>query len=301
MITEYIGYGHRFPGMTSQTRLDIGRYAAFTSEPSGGNPAGVVLEASHLEDGAMQRIAAEVGYSETAFVVSAEPENRRYRLRYFSPQAEVAFCGHATVATAIALAERIGSGRLTFDIGPGEMSLDVTADESSLLQATFTSVPTHSRPATRQEWMPVLALLGWGEDDLDATYPPAVAYAGNEHLVLAAASRQRLAQLDYDFDALRAHMHEHGWTTLHLVWAESPTVFHARDPFPVGGVVEDPATGAAAAAFGGYLRALGLLELPARVHIVQGQDMGRRSDLTVDLTPDDDKVRVTGTAVRLPN
>lgn len=286
--------------MTDVADVDVRRYAAFTTTPEGGNPAGVVLDAADLDDAVMQQVAADVGYSETAFVVAADPGQGRYRLRYFSPQAEVAFCGHATVATAIALAEQTGPGSVTFDIGPGEMNLDVTAGEDGGLRATFTSVATHSRPARREEWAPALRALGWAEDDLDSTYPPAVAYAGNDHLVLAAGTRERLARLDYDFDALGDHMRAHGWTTVHLVWAESPPVFHARDPFPVGGVVEDPATGAAAAAFGGYLLDLGALDLPARVHIVQGEDMGRRSDLTVDLARNDRRVRVSGAAVQLP-
>ena len=65
--------------------------------------------------------------------------------------------------------------------------------------------------------------------------------------------RSLLAALDYDFPMLGALMAQRAWTTVHLVWAESRTLFHARDPFPPGGVIEDPATGAAAAAFGGYL------------------------------------------------
>jgi PhzF family phenazine biosynthesis protein len=91
-------------------------------------------------------------------------------------------------------------------------------------------------------------------------------------------------------------MAERAWTTVHLVWAESDLAFHARDPFPPGGVVEDPATGAAAAAFGGYLRALSLVPLPARVTVFQGADMGRPSRLLVDIAADDDRIRVTGAA-----
>jgi predicted PhzF superfamily epimerase YddE/YHI9 len=68
------------------------------------------------------------------------------------------------------------------------------------------------------------------------------------------------------------------WTTIDLIWRESAHVFHARNPFPPGGVVEDPATGAAAAAFGGYLRELGLVTPPATVTVHQGQDLGRPSD-----------------------
>ena len=65
------------------------------------------------------------------------------------------------------------------------------------------------------------------------------------------------------------------WTTIQLVWRERRRAFHARNPFPPGGVVEDPATGAAAAAFGAYLRELGLVDPPATVTIHQGDDLGR--------------------------
>ena len=79
---------------------------------------------------------------------------------------------------------------------------------------------------------------------------------------------------------------------------ESATRFHARDPFPVGGVVEDPATGAAAAALGGYLRDAGLIEAPARLTIRQGEAMGRPSRLEVEV-PATGGIVVSGTAVAL--
>src|SRR5207247_11409629 len=85
------------------------------------------------------------------------------------------------------------------------------------------------------------------------------------------------------FDALAALMAARDWTTIDLVWRESATVFHARNPFPPGGVVEDPATGAAAAALGGYLRELNLVALPATLTIFQGADLGRPGVLTVTI------------------
>jgi PhzF family phenazine biosynthesis protein len=87
-----------------------------------------------------------------------------------------------------------------------------------------------------------------------------------------------------------------GLTTLQLVWRESPTVFHSRNPFPVGGVVEDPATGAAAAALGGYLRDTRLVTVPTTILIRQGEAMGRPSRLTVEI-PAEGGIVVTGTAV----
>jgi PhzF family phenazine biosynthesis protein len=211
----------------------------------------------------------------------------------------VAFCGHATIATAVAIAERDGPGQLRFDTLAGPVAVR-TSPTPAGLTATLTSVPARTRPAQAAELDAALAALRWCREDLNPRYPAHVAYAGNDHLILAVRDRARLAALDYDYPALDKLMAGKGWTTVHLVWAESPAVFHARDPFPPGGVIEDPATGAAAAAFGGYLRALALVGVPARVTILQGQDMGRPSRLLVDLAAGDERVHVTGTADPIP-
>ncbi|MEU6817759.1 PhzF family phenazine biosynthesis isomerase [Streptomyces sp. NPDC046860] len=286
--------------MASTEAPEVLRYAAFTGDPAGGNPAGVVLDATGLDASRMLALAAEVGYSETAFITGRDEARRRFSVRYFSPLAEVAFCGHATLATSVALAERIGTGALLFDTPAGEIGVDTVTGPDGKVRATLTSVPTRSRPAEAIEVDATLAALRWAAADLDPDLPPHVSFAGNDHLVLAAASRARLADLAYDFDALTAVMRTHGWTTVHLVWRESEGSYHARDPFPVGGVVEDPATGAAAAAFGGYLRTLGLVTAPRTVAVRQGEDMGRPSDLTVEVDPYETRVRVTGQAVPIP-
>jgi PhzF family phenazine biosynthesis protein len=124
------------------------------------------------------------------------------------------------------------------------------------------------------------------------------AYAGAWHLVLAADRLERLNELAYDFDALKSVMEREGFTTLQLVWRESDDVFHARNPFPVGGVIEDPATGAAAAALGGFLREKRLVQVPAQIRIRQGEAMGRPSRLDVEI-PESGGIIVSGTAVKL--
>ncbi|MEU9015793.1 PhzF family phenazine biosynthesis isomerase [Streptomyces sp. NPDC048479] len=283
--------------MNASTTTEILRYTAFTTDPAGGNPAGVILDAAHLADDRMLAVAAEVGYSETAFITAADLPRRRFRLRFFSPLAEVAFCGHATIATAVALAERHGAGELVFDTAAGEIRVATAVDGAGAVRATLTSAPTHSRPVEDAELDATLAALHWERADLDPSLPPHVAFGGNHHLVLAAATRARLADLAYDFDALGDVMRAHDWTTVQLVWQESDTGFHARDPFPPGGVVEDPATGAAAAAFGGYLRTIGRIRGATTLTLRQGEDMGRPSTLTVDVDPTDPRVRVAGHAV----
>ncbi|MCG7208194.1 PhzF family phenazine biosynthesis protein [Streptomyces arenae] len=288
---------------TNAPRPEVLRYTAFSSSPDGGNPAGVVLDASGLDDDDMLAIAADLGYSESAFL-TAPPEDlagggqRAYRIRYFSPKAEVSFCGHATIATAVALAERTGPGELVFATRAGTVPVTVTQEDGTV-RATLTSVEPHTEEIADADLAEALAALGWPAADLDPAFPPRVAFAGARHLVLAAATRARLADLAYDFARLEALMHRLDLTTVQLVWRASAEVFHVRDPFPVGGVVEDPATGAAAAAFGAYARELGLVPEDAVLTLHQGEDLGRPGELTVTLRADDPRVRVSGTGTRI--
>jgi len=278
----------------SRATTQVLRYAAFTDGGRGGNPAGIVLDAGHLDDLARLEIAAAVGYSETAFVERAGPAGS-FRVRYFSPLAEVPFCGHATIATAAAIAELDGPERFRFSTRAGQIDVSTTVTPDGLT-ATLKSVPTRSRPAAPALVAAALTTLRWTSDDLDPRYPAHIAFAGEDHLVLAVRDRATLAALDYDFQGLQALMADQRWTTLHLVRAEDDHTFHARDPFPPGGIVEDPATGAAAAAFGGYLREIGAVQAGTRVTILQGADMGKPCRLLVDLLAESDRVLVTGTA-----
>jgi len=123
-----------------------------------------------------------------------------------------------------------------------------------------------------------------------------LANAGSEHLILVTKTRRRLANLDYDFDALAKLMRKHGLVTLQLIWPESKKRYYSRNPFAGSGVVEDPATGAAAAAFGAYLRELGMIGENAAFTIIQGVDMGRPSKLEVSVIGGEPGVHVTGAA-----
>ena len=100
------------------------RYTAFTDSPDGGNPAGVVLDATGMSAEEMLKIAADLGYSETAFATPRADGD--YDVRYFSPEAEVPFCGHATIATGVAFAERDGAGPRVFHTMAGAVPV---ADE----------------------------------------------------------------------------------------------------------------------------------------------------------------------------
>ncbi|MEW1959128.1 PhzF family phenazine biosynthesis protein [Kineococcus sp. NPDC059986] len=273
--------------------MDVLRYAAFTDDPAGGNPAGVVLDASTASADEMLAVAAEVGYAETAFVVG-RPAERRVRMRYFSPHAEVPFCGHATVATAVALAERHGGGEFTFETAVGPVAL--VADGG---RASFTSVEPSVADLTPAQLAELLDLFGLAADDLDERYPPRVAAAGNPHPVLVLHDADRFDAVTFDPARARRVLDANGWpATITLAHARDAHLFEARNAFPVGSVTEDPATGSAAAALGGYLRALGHVDPPARVLVHQGRHVGRPGLLTVDV-PAHGGIVVSGPAVRM--
>ena len=273
--------------------MGVQRIAAFCDGETGGNPAGVAICEAELPDaGTMQAVAAEVGYSETAF---AAPFSDGWRVRYFAPAAEVDFCGHATIALGAALTLRQGNGIFALELNHARISVEGRRDEKGLWGA-LQSPPTRSEPARQKLIGESLALFGLGTDALDARIPPARAEAGARHVILALRSRERLAAMRYDMEAGRRLAEREGIDTFCLVYAETAQLLHARNPFPIGGIYEDPATGAAAAALAGYLRDL---EWPSdgAIDIVQGEDMGMRSRLRAEWTMErGTSVRVSGAA-----
>lgn len=283
---------------------DILRYSAFAATADGGNPAGVVLDASMLDDAAMQRIAAEVGFSETAFVTGRSDDHGgapRLAVRYWSPAAEVPFCGHATVATAVALAEREGPGEVVFETAVGPVTLNSRTDAVGVVTVSFTSVEPEVRaldPGVRDT---LLGLLGLAASDIDEHFPVREAFAGNWHPIVVLADREIFHQFRFAPAQVADLMREQGWRgTVTVLHASGPREFEARNLFPVGRITEDPATGSAAAAVGAYLRDLGTAE--THILIRQGRHVGRPSELRVAI-PTTGGITVAGgaTPIVLPS
>jgi len=136
--------------------MDVLRLAAFSDGDAGGNPAGVAIADQLPEAADMQRIAAEVGYSETAF---AAPSGERWRVRYFSLESEVPFCGHATIALGAALALRLGDGVFALRLNGADITVEGRRTGTTIA-AALQSPPTRSRAADPQLTGAALALLG---------------------------------------------------------------------------------------------------------------------------------------------
>ncbi len=276
--------------------LALQHISAFSHGEEGGN-AGVLVGDVMLPEAQMQSIAGDLGYSETVFAVPLAGDEG-YRVRYFSPETEVPFCGHATIALGAVLAQQ--HGRKTHRLELNEAVISVESwQENGQLQAALQSPQTKSETLDDDVKAQLLELFGLSEGDLDLRIPPARIHGGADHLVLALSDRTELAGMAYDLEAAKQFMHAQGLVTIMLVYVRGLQEFDVRNAFASAGVFEDPATGAAAAAFSGYLRDMGWAH-GGEIQIVQGEDMGSKSLISAQISSEAGaSIRVSGSARRM--
>ena len=275
--------------------MDEYRISAFSRGSEGGNPAGVVIARCLPNAERMQDIARDIGCSETVF---AARQGKKWDVRYYAPEGEVAFCGHATIALGAVFGEKFGSGDYSLNLAKSQISVAVSKTTEGWA-ASLQSPPTHSAPLERSVLDTLKGLFGLVDDDLDVRLPPRLAHAGNNHAILALRDREKLATMSYPFVQTAEVMAAHELTTISLLYIESDRCFISRNAFAIGGVVEDAATGAAAAALGGALVDLGwpAVQGGGSFMIMQGDDMGQPSTLKVAVTGrSGDSVQVSGLA-----
>jgi len=273
-------------------KVDIKKIAAFSDGELGGNPAGVLISSKMPSTNEMQGIAAEVGFSETVFAEMQDDE-KQWRVRYFSPESEVAFCGHATIALGAALAEKYGDGNYSLELNEADISVLGEQFEGSY-RAALQSPLTRHNLLNQEQISEALSLFGFEKNQLSDAIVPARIHGGAEHYVFALASRDDLSALQYDLDQGRDFMRKHDLVTVMFVVPEADNMFHVRNAFASGGVLEDPATGAAAAAFAGYLRDSGHSKAE-NITIIQGEDMEARSIIAAEAGSElGSSVRVSG-------
>jgi len=273
--------------------MNILKIAAFSYQGQGGNPAGVVFSDKMPTAEEMLEVAKQVGYSETAFLVQ---EDHGWRVRYFAPEREVPFCGHATIASGAALGERFGEGTYKLYLNDSQISVSAEKSADGNFTATLQSPETWSKDARGEYVDKVLSAFNLNKESLDPEFPICFAFAGAKHLVIFVKDRKRLAEMNYPFEVVKALMAEEDLVTISILWRESDELFHSRNAFASGGVYEDPATGAAAAALAGYLRDINRQGKKAFM-ILQGEDMGMPSRLLVRYGPKSgESVAVSGEA-----
>jgi len=263
----------------------------FTDRRFAGNPLAVVLESEGLDTAAMQAIAGEFNLSETVFVLPPEQPGHRALLRIFTPARELPFAGHPTVGTAVLLSRLDGGDQtraIVLNEGVGPVPCRVTPNTGGG-EATF-DLPTLPVEAGAPPPVATLAeALGIAVDDIGfGDFPTSCWSAGNGFTFVPVKSLDAVARAKPNRAVFDSALVEplHGAIFIFTrETAEAGHDFYARMFAPIMGVLEDPATGSAAAAFAGVLSRFGGFQDGAHsVTIEQGYEMGRPSLITLGLT-----------------
>lgn len=269
---------------------------AFTDVPLGGNPAGVALFQDKLPDEAeMRRVAAQVGYSETAFLRRIAPD--RFEVRYFTPVEEVALCGHATVGSFSLLLQKglIEGGRTYIaQTGAGDIRVDIAAGLVWLDMA----VPKELGQLSDADASALLSMYGL-EEGAFGTLHPAMVDTGLPDIMMPLANPALLAALKPDTEAISALSKRLNVTGVHAFALASDGV-HCRNFAPLYGIDEESATGTSNGALTYYLYRRGLVQPDATNLFIQGEAMGKPSKIYSRLSVSRDgsvSIRVGGSAV----
>jgi trans-2,3-dihydro-3-hydroxyanthranilate isomerase len=267
----------------------------FTDRPFTGNPLAVVTDARGLTPAAMQAIAAEFNYSESTFVLPAGDAAHTARVRIFTRQTELPFAGHPNIGTAFVIAreaERTGAAlapTLLFEEGAGIVPVDVLRDDRRRVVGATLTAP---QPVSIGRTIPAVVVASCVGLDPSAvrtsTHEPVLVSVGLPFVIAEVASGA-LAAARPDAvafaEAARRFPLEGGRLSIHLyarTAGDNEAQLRARMFSPLGGTVEDPATGSANGALVGLLASLDPApDTPLSFNVLQGAEMGRPSILAV--------------------
>lgn len=284
----------------------------FTKNPFSGNPLAVVFDAEGLSTGMMQTIAGEFNLAETVFVFPASDTSNTAALRIFTPKAELPFAGHPTVGASVLLAKRkLGEVKEPTDISlileerVGPVQVGVVVEPGRTGHATFVlpQKPEHVAPAVSR--LHIAEALSIHEDDIGFDqYRPCIYSAGVPFTLVPVKGLKAIESIKPNAQAWSKAFEtaERDNAFIYTRGGERDNAnFHARMFWPGAGIIEDPATGAAIAAFAGAIAQFE--KLPDGAHlfqIEQGFEMGRPSEITLEIDIEDGEIfaaRIGGSAV----
>jgi len=272
----------------------------FAEEKYAGNQLAVFRNAADIPGETMQKIANDMHFSETTFILSDEPRDGGYDVRIFTPEEEIPFAGHPTIGTASAIIGEIirkPVKSVTLNLGVGQIPVNVDAD--GILWMTQ-KPPVFGRTFRPEE---IAATINISPSDIDSRYPVQEVSTGLPAAIVPLKSGGALARARWNQEALDRLKEKYGLITVLFFSAEprdrqndlSVRVFTVYPSVP-----EDPATGSANGCLAGYLvkhRYFGKDTIDVRVE--QGYEMGRPSLLRLRAKPvgDEIEVRVGGRAM----
>ena len=249
---------------------------AFTDQPFGGNPAGVVLLDSQTfpQEDLMLKIATELRYSETAFI--RRHSANEFTIRYFTPKAEVELCGHATIASFFLLHQKgLAQGQCLCHTLAGDLNIE--AGKKVMMQmAKPRIVATISD--TEEIYNAIGRPLSLNSKLSTLNFPTQVVYAGLPDIMLPLPDVDTLQSLQPDMEAITAITKRYEAVSIHpFAFSSDGFTAHVRDFAPQYGVPEESATGTANASLTYYLQQCGHLSSEAECAFIQGEMMGRPS------------------------
>ncbi|MBN2658611.1 MAG: PhzF family phenazine biosynthesis protein [Spirochaetales bacterium] len=270
---------------------------AFASTPEGGNPAGICLDTENLTEKEMQDIAAEVGFSETAFVLPSEKVD--FKVRFFTPVSEVDLCGHATIATFSLMHKigKIGTGSYRQETAAGILGIEIDDEGTVMMEQPL---PLFGDFADKDL---IARSLGISSDSLAESLPIQAVSTGLFDLIVPIGNLKTMETLNPDFDLIREISRKHNVSGYHLFTTETlyGSTAHCRNFAPLYDIYEEAATGTATGATVSYMHRHGLLENSdlANLKFEQGFEMKRPSEIRAVLTAngkDITGIKVGGTA-----
>ena len=261
---------------------------AFTAEAFGGNPAGVVLlgqGGAFPSERLMQQVAAELRYSETAFVRQDGPTE--FTVRYFTPAGEVDLCGHATIATFGVLRREgiVNDGDLCMNHTLAG-DLEIKVGEQVMMQMAAPQVIDKQVHVTRLHG--IMGSIGTCDRTVE------VISTGLPDIILPVVDVETLNSLRPDMEALTTFSRELDVVGVHaFAIADDGFTAHVRNFAPLYDIPEESATGTANGALTHYLHIHGLISCPTTCRFLQGETMGRPSIITTTIEKDG-SIRVGG-------
>ena len=289
-------------GASSDLKRRLYTLDVFTTRQFAGNPLAVVIDGDGIPNERMQAIAREMNLAETVFVQRPTQDGALARLRIFTTQTELPLAGHPVIGTWFLLAalgvvpHNDGTVRVTQEVGAGLLPVDVEFANGRPSRVTMVQKPARFFPAHVPK-KALMAALGLRVSDLHATLPLEYVSTGIFNLMVPLVNRAALKRIRLNVHALASVMADRGTLAYCFAAGKRGEVF-SRGMVPWA-LYEDPATGSAAGSLGAYLAQHGKLALGETLQIHQGLDMGRPSEIRVQVEREGKKLvpRVSGTAV----
>lgn len=284
--------------------VNIKQVDAFTTIPFGGNPAGVVTDASQISDDEKQKIAREMNLSETAFVSNSDVAD--FKVQFFTPRFEVDLCGHATIGTFSALYEEnkldLSKTVFTQETKAGVLPIELISINNEKVFMMTQPLPKFEH--FEMDKKSIAKLIGLNEDDL-LDVPSMKVNTGLWWLVVGVKSLDKLMNIKPNLKAIEEISEKHrliGITPFCLETLSKDMSYHMRAIAPIVGVAEDPVCGTGNGSVASYIIQNSLIECDGNINLTgeEGQEVNRPGCVYVTISKQNNEIseiKIGGTAV----